>query len=69
MNRCSITPTTYLVGALAHGVNQLLDDHVHALHTGFLQLYDLFFHNGLKGHVRGEKSSPEDHGRNVEERM
>lgn len=52
---------SYLVGALAHGVNQFLDDHVHALDTGPLQLYDLLLHNSLKRHVWGEKPSPETH--------
>lgn len=53
--------TSYLVGALAHSVYQLLDDHVHTLDAGPLQLYDLLLYNGLKRHVWGEKSSPETH--------
>lgn len=51
----------YLVGALAHGVDQFLDDHVHTLDTGLLQLYDLLLDDGLKRHVWGKKSSPENH--------
>ena len=51
----------YLGGALAHGVDQFLDHHVHALDAGPLQLYDLLLHDGLKRHVWGEKSSPETH--------
>lgn len=49
----------HLVGALAHGVDQLLDDHVHTLDAGLLQFYDLLLHNSLKRHVGREKSSPE----------
>lgn len=49
----------HLLGALAHGVDQFLDDHVHTLDTGLLQLYDLLLHNGLKGHVWGEQPSPD----------
>ena len=50
----------YLVGALAHGVNEFLDDHVNTFDTGPLQLYDLLLHDSLKRHVWGEKSSPEE---------
>lgn len=49
----------YLVGALAHGVYQFLDDHVHTLDTGLLQFYDLLLYNGFKRHVGCEKSSPD----------
>lgn len=48
----------YLGGALAHSVDQLLDDHVHALDAGLLQFDDLLLHDSLKRHVGGEKSSP-----------
>lgn len=48
----------YLGGALAHGVDQLLDDHVHALDARLLQLDDLLLHDSLKRHVGGEESSP-----------
>lgn len=54
-----IKHVSYLVGALAHGVNQFLDDHVHTLDAGPFQLHDLLLHNGLKRHVWGEESSPE----------
>lgn len=47
----------YLVGALADGVNQLLDDHVHTLDARLLQLHNLLLHYGLKSHIWGEKSS------------
>ena len=56
-----IHPMTHLVGALAHSVNQLLDDHVHTLDAGLLQLYDLLLHYGLERHVGGEESGPESH--------
>lgn len=49
-----------LVGALAHSVDQLLDDHVHTLDTGLLQLYHLLLHNGFEGHVWGEESGPDN---------
>lgn len=48
----------YLGGALAHSVDQLLDDHVHALDAGLLQFDDLLLHDSLERHVGGEKSSP-----------
>lgn len=48
---------SYLRGALAHGVDQLLDDHVHTLDARLLQLYDLLLHNGLKCHIWGKKAS------------
>lgn len=52
----------YLGGALAHGVDQLLDDHVHALDARLLQFDDLLLHDGLKRHVGGEESSPAKKG-------
>ena len=39
----------YLIGALAHGVDELLDHQVHTFQTGLFQLNDLLFHYGLKG--------------------
>ena len=48
----------YLVGALAHGVDELLDHHVHTLHARLLQLHHLLLHDGLKGHVGGEQARP-----------
>lgn len=50
----------YLVGALAHSVDQLLDDHVHTLDAGLLQLYDLLLHNSFEGHVWGKKPGPDN---------
>ena len=48
----------YLVGALPHGVDELLDHHVHTLHTRLLQLHHLLLHDGLEGHVGGEEARP-----------
>lgn len=49
----------YLVGALAHSVDELLDDHVHTLDAGLLQLYHLLLHDGFEGHVGGEEAGPD----------
>ena len=49
----------HLLGALPHGVDQLCDDQVHTLLAGLLDLGDLPLHDGLKGHIRGEKAGPE----------
>lgn len=47
----------YLIGALAHSVDQLLDDHVHTLDARLLQLYDLLLHDRLKRHIWSEEAS------------
>lgn len=44
----------YLGGALAHSVDQLLDDHVHTLDAGLLQFDDLLLHDSLERHVGRE---------------
>lgn len=55
--------TSDLLRTLSDGVDQLSDHHVHTLLTGLLDLTNQTLHDGLKGHVRGEKTRPVgDHG-------
>lgn len=58
----------YLVGALAHSVDQLLDDHVHTLDAGLLQLYHLLLHYSFESHVWGEESGPDNEQKMVNSR-
>lgn len=48
----------YLAGALPDGVDELLDNEVHALEARLLQLHHLLLHDGLKRQIRGEQPRP-----------
>lgn len=52
----------YLAGALPDGVNELLDNEVHALEARLLQLHHLLLHNGLECQIWGEQPGPGGRG-------
>lgn len=51
----------YLLGTLPNCIDQLRNDHVHTFGARLFNLPNLPFHNGLKGHVRGEEASSARH--------
>ena len=48
----------YLAGALPDGVDELLDNEVHALEARLLQLHHLLLHDGLERQIWGEQPRP-----------